>query len=99
MDLERLGASELAERFTGWYIEYSGDPAPTSLRHHYVAYRAFVRAKVSCLRCRQGDPRAADEAQRTGRHGAAAPARWGSHPGPDRWAARHGPSRPYMLPD
>ncbi len=63
MDLERLGASELAERFTGWYIEYSGDPAPTSLRHHYVAYRAFVRAKVSCLRCRQGDPRAADEAQ------------------------------------
>jgi len=63
MDLERLGASELAERFTGWYIEYSGDPAPTSLRDHYVAYRAFVRAKVSCLRCRQGDPRAGGEAR------------------------------------
>ena len=63
MDLERLGADELAERFTGWYTEYSGDPAPTSLRHHYVAYRAFVRAKVSCLRCRQGDLRAGGEAR------------------------------------
>lgn len=63
MDLERLGASELAERFTGWYIEYSGGPAPTSLRHHYVAYRSFVRAKVSCLRSRQGDPLADGEAR------------------------------------
>ncbi len=45
MDLERLGAAGLARRFVGWYAEYSGDPAPTSLRHHYVAYRAFVRAK------------------------------------------------------
>ena len=63
MDLERLGASELAERFTGWYIEYSGDPAPTSLRDHYVAYRAFVRAKVSCFRCRQGDPLAGGDAR------------------------------------
>ena len=63
MDLERLGASELAERFTGWYTEYSGDPAPASLRHHYIAYRAFVRAKISCLRCRQGDPLAGGEAR------------------------------------
>ena len=62
MDLERLGASELSERFFGWYTEYSGDPAPTSLRHHYIAYRAFVRAKISCLRCRQGDPLAGAEA-------------------------------------
>ena len=88
MDLERLGASELAERFTSWYIEYSGDPAPASLRHHYTAYRAFVRAKVSCLRCRQGDPRRRP-GPAAGRPGAAAPARRGSHPGPDRWAARH----------
>ena len=64
MDLERLGAGELAERFTGWYAEYSGDCAPVSLRHHYTAYRAFVRAKVSCLRCRQGDPAAGGEARR-----------------------------------
>lgn len=63
MDLERLGAAELAERFTGWYIEYSGDPAPLSLRHHYIAYRAFVRAKVACLRSGQGDSRSAGEAR------------------------------------
>lgn len=62
MDLERLGAGDLAERFVGWYVEFSGDPAPSSLRHHYVAYRAFVRAKVGCLRSRQGDPLAGAEA-------------------------------------
>ena len=63
MDLERLGARDLAERFTGWYSQYSGDPAPTSLRHHYTAYRAFVRAKVTWLRSHQGDPRAGGEAR------------------------------------
>jgi len=62
MDLERLGAPDLASRFTSWYAEYSGDPAPASLRHHYVAYRAFVRAKVACLRARAGDGQAAAEA-------------------------------------
>jgi hypothetical protein len=31
------------------------DPAPASLRHHYIAHRAFVRAKVACLRHAQGD--------------------------------------------
>ena len=90
MDLERLGAGELAEQFTGCYLEYSGDSGPVSLRHHYTAYRAFVRAKVSCLRCRQGDPAAGGEARQAGRPGAAAPARRGGHPGPDRRAARHG---------
>ncbi|NDU71514.1 AAA family ATPase [Actinomadura sp. DSM 109109] len=63
MDLERLGATEHAERFLGWYAEYAADPAPSSLRHHYVAYRAFVRAKVACLRHRQGAPDAAAEAR------------------------------------
>ena len=62
MDLERLGAPDLARRFTSWYAEYSGDPAPAPLRHHYVAYRAFVRAKVACLRARAGDGQAAAEA-------------------------------------
>ncbi|HTR94177.1 MAG TPA: AAA family ATPase [Trebonia sp.] len=50
MDLERLGAPAWAEQFLASYAEYSGDPAPASLRHHYIAYRAFVRAKVACLR-------------------------------------------------
>jgi len=59
MDLERLGAADLAEHFMACYAEYSADPAPASLRHHYVAYRAFVRAKVTCLR---EDPAAGLEA-------------------------------------
>ena len=50
MDLERLGVPALAEQFMAWYAEYSGDPAPVSLCHHYLAYRAFVRVEVACLR-------------------------------------------------
>ena len=61
MDLDRLGAPELAERFTGWYTEFAADPAPPSLRHHYLAYRAFVRVKVAAIRAAQGDLYAAAE--------------------------------------
>ncbi|HET8560760.1 MAG TPA: AAA family ATPase [Marmoricola sp.] len=50
MDLERLGAPRLGSAFLAWYAEFSGDAAPSSLRHHYVAYRAFMRAKIACLR-------------------------------------------------
>ena len=50
MDLERLGRADLGGAFLDAYAEFSGDPAPTSLRHHYIAYRALVRAKVECLR-------------------------------------------------
>jgi aminoglycoside phosphotransferase family enzyme/predicted kinase len=64
MDLEYLGAPQLGDRFLDWYAEFAADPAPASLRHHYVAYRAFVRAKVACLRHAQGDTSAAVEAVR-----------------------------------
>jgi uncharacterized protein len=50
MDLERLGRADLGAIFLDAYAEFSGDPAPTSLRHHYIAYRALVRTKVACLR-------------------------------------------------
>jgi uncharacterized protein len=63
MDLEYLRAAELAEQFTGWYAEFSADPAPPTLVHQYVAYRAFMRAKVAGLRCGQGDPQAAGVAR------------------------------------
>ncbi|WP_308122298.1 AAA family ATPase [Streptomyces sp. WAC04114] len=56
MDLEQLGAPGAAAFFLAEYGEYSGDPAPPSLRHHFVAYRAFVRAKVSLIQARQGTP-------------------------------------------
>ena len=46
---------ELGRSFLDWYVEFSGAPRVPSLEHHYVAYRAFVRAKVACLRAAQGD--------------------------------------------
>jgi len=63
MDLEHLGVPEMAARFLAWYVDFVGDPAPPSLLHHYLAYRAFVRAKVACLRHEQGDPGAAEQAR------------------------------------
>jgi aminoglycoside phosphotransferase family enzyme/predicted kinase len=62
MDLERLGRPDLAETFLDRYAEFAADPAPVGLRHHYVAYRAVVRAKVALLRHDQGDPHAAADA-------------------------------------
>jgi predicted kinase len=50
MDLERLGRPDLARSLLGWYREFSAEAHPESLEHHYIAYRALVRAKISCLR-------------------------------------------------
>lgn len=58
MDLDRLGRPDLAEQFIDWYAEFTADPAPAALRHHYVAYRALVRAKVDCIRGKQNQPQA-----------------------------------------
>jgi aminoglycoside phosphotransferase family enzyme/predicted kinase len=63
MDLERLGAPDLARRFLEWYREFSSENHPDSLAEHYVAYRAHVRSKVACLRQQQGDETAAAEAR------------------------------------
>ena len=64
MDLEQLGAPEAAAYFLAQYSEHSGDPAPASLWHHYVAYRAFVRAKVSLIQAGQGAPGAQSASRR-----------------------------------
>ena len=50
------------ETFLNRYAEFAADPAPSGLRHHYVAYRAVVRAKVALLRHDQGEPHAAADA-------------------------------------
>jgi aminoglycoside phosphotransferase family enzyme/predicted kinase len=65
MDLERLDRPDLADRFRRDYLEFSADSAPPSLWHHFVAYRAFVRVKVACLRHQQG---AADAGADAARH-------------------------------
>ena len=64
MDLERLARPDLAALFLAAYAEFSGDEPPPALLHHYIAYRAVVRAKVECLRHDQGDEPAAAAARR-----------------------------------
>jgi aminoglycoside phosphotransferase family enzyme/predicted kinase len=61
MDLERLGAPEHAARFLADYRRLAGETHPVSLEHHYVAFRAHIRAKVACL----GDDPNRAEAART----------------------------------
>jgi predicted kinase len=46
MDLQRLGARELAVEFINAYLEETGDYGAVSLLDFYRAYRALVRAKV-----------------------------------------------------
>jgi aminoglycoside phosphotransferase family enzyme/predicted kinase len=64
MDLERLGQTEAASRFLHGYEELAADPFPDTLIHHYCASRAYVRAKVACLRSVQGAGDAQFEAKR-----------------------------------
>ena len=53
MDLERLDRNDLAAQLIDWYDEYSNEHHPTSLLHHYVAYRALVRSKIAAIRSAQ----------------------------------------------
>ncbi|MGZ4588385.1 MAG: bifunctional aminoglycoside phosphotransferase/ATP-binding protein [Mycobacteriaceae bacterium] len=63
MDLERLGKPDLGAEFLDYYGEFTGGRRIASLEHHYVAYRAGVRAKVSSLRYDQGVGAAAEQAR------------------------------------
>ncbi|CAM2889221.1 AAA family ATPase [Prescottella defluvii] len=64
MDLEFLGYPELGTRLLRRYTSRIGDTAPASLEHHYIAYRAFMRAKVDCVRYLQGRDDSAQDARR-----------------------------------
>jgi aminoglycoside phosphotransferase family enzyme/predicted kinase len=61
MDLQRLAGEEVAEQLLADYAELTNEHHPPSLAHHYIAYRAHVRAKVAGIRHHQGDPAAAAE--------------------------------------
>lgn len=63
MDLERLGAADLAQRFLDAYVAFGDEHHPRSLAEHYVAYRALVRAKVAFLRVPEGGDEARAEAE------------------------------------
>ncbi|MEV4129579.1 AAA family ATPase [Nocardia sp. NPDC049707] len=64
MDLEFLGHDDLGTRLLDDYQRVTGDSAPPSLRDHYIAYRALVRAKVNVIRFGQGDATARDHTRR-----------------------------------
>lgn len=55
MDLERLAGRPIVDAVMHWYTEFSAEHHPRSLAHFCIAYRALVRAKVSCLQAEQGD--------------------------------------------
>jgi uncharacterized protein len=63
MDLLRLVGPAAADALLTWYQDFTGERHPSSLAHHYIAYRAGVRAKVACLRYEQGDAASAEHAR------------------------------------
>ncbi|MEL6985453.1 MAG: AAA family ATPase, partial [Actinomycetota bacterium] len=62
MDLHRLAGPTAAWALIHHYDEFSAERHPSSLAHHYAAYRANVRAKVAAVRFGQGVDEAASEA-------------------------------------
>ncbi len=60
MDLVHHGLDALAHRFLDAYLDATGDYAGLRLLRFYLAYRAMVRAKVSCIRAHQGGISEAD---------------------------------------
>jgi uncharacterized protein len=63
MDLERLGHADAARCFVQAYEHHSGAPLPRSLLNFHVALRAYIRAKVACMRAEQGSETAAEAAR------------------------------------
>jgi aminoglycoside phosphotransferase family enzyme len=43
MDVEHIAGQQAGKRLLDWYAEFTGEHHPTSLAHHYIAYRAHVR--------------------------------------------------------
>jgi uncharacterized protein len=54
VDLERLGAPMLAQRFVRAYVQHSGDVSMYRLLDFYRCYRAYVRGKVTDIRLQAG---------------------------------------------
>lgn len=55
MDLARLGAAAEAIRLVDAYREAGGDPGDDALIAFFASYRAWVRAKIACLRAGELD--------------------------------------------
>jgi predicted kinase len=55
MDLDFVGYPHIASLLLEAYLRHSGDGDVMVLMNFYKCYRAFVRAKVNCLRLKQGE--------------------------------------------
>jgi aminoglycoside phosphotransferase family enzyme/predicted kinase len=64
MDLEYLGRPDLGATLVDWYHRYTATALLPSLLDHFVAYRAFVRAKVAAIRAAQGGAATAVDVRR-----------------------------------
>jgi hypothetical protein len=64
MDIEAHGAESLGRLLLETWARSLGERHPQSLADHYVAYRAYVRAKVAAIRHEQGDAEAGAKARR-----------------------------------
>ena len=53
MDLARLGAESLSQLVVDDYRGAGGDPGDDALLSFFAAYRAWVRAKVACIRAQE----------------------------------------------
>ncbi len=62
-DLEYRARPDYAWRFLNGYLESTGDYAGLALLRYYQAYRAMVRAKVSCIRLHQPELTDTDRAE------------------------------------
>ena len=88
MDRSSSAAPDLARAFLRRYVELSGDDAPESLRHFYIAYRAVVRAKVEVCALHQGH-RVRRGCAAAPRHRSGSPARRHGAPDHGRRRSRH----------
>lgn len=58
MDLEHRGAPTAARTLVKSYVEFTDDPAPAALLHHFVAGRALARARMRALEGAHAHPTA-----------------------------------------
>jgi aminoglycoside phosphotransferase family enzyme/predicted kinase len=63
MDLQKRKQGELALRFLGNYLEYTGDYAGVRVLRFYQVYRALVRAKIDAIRSHQPGIEKAEKAK------------------------------------
>ena len=68
MDLHARAREDYARRFLNAYLQRTGDYAGLGVFRFYLAYRAMVRAKVTCIRAAQPGPDAGQKNRALGQY-------------------------------